>query len=75
MIHISINERLEQEGKTAYWLAKEAEIHHTTLSQIRNNKNGAINLDYLERICLALRCQPGDVLQIVPEKGKRAAKK
>jgi len=73
MILISINERLVQEGKTAYWLAKQTGIHHTTLAQIRNNKNKAINLEYLHRICDALECEPGDILRRVGD--RLAAKK
>jgi putative transcriptional regulator len=76
MILISINEFLEREGKSAYWLAKETGINHTTLAQIRNNKNKAINLEFLDRICGALNCEPGDVLRRVGDQlAKKAAKK
>lgn len=56
MIVIEINEKLKREGKTAYWLAQQTGIHHTTLAQIRNNKNGAVNLEFLDRICEVLNC-------------------
>jgi len=71
LIHISINERLEATGKTAYWLAKETGINHTTLAQIRNNKNKAVNLEFLDRICAALECEPGDIMR----REEKAAKK
>ena len=76
MILISINEKLEREGKTAYWLAKQTGIHHTTLAQIRNNKNKAVNLEYLDRICDALECEPGDILQKTSDQsaGKKSKK-
>ena len=74
-IEIRINELLEARGKTAYWLAKEAGINHTTLSQIRHNQNKAINLDYLDRICEALEFAPGDVLVRADEKKKSTSRK
>ena len=73
MIHIWINERLEAAGKSAYWLAKQTGINHTTLAQIRNNKNKAINLEFLDRICAALKCEPGDIMS--RETGQRPARK
>jgi putative transcriptional regulator len=76
MILISINEILEREGKSAYWLAKETGINHTTLAQIRNNKNKAINLEFLDRICAALECEPGDILRRVNDQvAKKVSKK
>ena len=72
MIYISINEKLEEVGKTAYWLAKETGLHHTTLAQIRNNRNKAVNLEFLDRICEALECEPGDIMS---RETKAAAKK
>ncbi|MBO0857863.1 MAG: helix-turn-helix transcriptional regulator [Chloracidobacterium sp.] len=67
--------RLENEGKTAYWLAKETGIHHTTLAQIRNNQNKALNLEYLDRICGVLKCEPGDLLLRVDGAAKKSSKK
>lgn len=67
MIYIKINEALERMGKTAYWLAMETGINHTTLSQIRHNQNKAINIEYFEKICKALGCEPGELLEIRPD--------
>lgn len=73
MLHIRIDEELEKRGLTAYWLAKTTEINHATLSQIRRNKNKALNLEFFDRICEALNCEPGELLIRVPT--KRTAKK
>lgn len=62
MAHISINERLEATGKSAYRLAKQTGVNHTNLAQIRNNKNKAVNLEFLGRLRVALECEPGDIL-------------
>lgn len=63
-IEIRICEILEKRGRTAYWLAKETGISYTTLW--RFNKGNALGMNFatLEKICLALGCEPGDVLKI-----------
>lgn len=73
MLQIRIDEILEKRGLTAYWLAKATNINHATLSQIRRNKNKAINLEFFDRICEVLNCEPGDLLIRVPT--KKAEKK
>lgn len=75
MIYVAINEKLEEIQKSAYWLAKQTGIKHATLAQIRNNKNKAINLEYLESICLALECHPGDILRMAHDRSAKASRK
>ncbi len=64
MIETRIDELLEERGRTFYWLAKEAGISHTTLWRLKKGKALGINFGTLEGICLALGCQPGDVLRL-----------
>jgi len=64
MIETRIDELLEERGRTFYWLAKETGISHTTLWRLKKGKALGINFGTLEGICLALGCQPGDVLRL-----------
>ena len=73
MIEIRIDELLAERGRTFYWLAKETGISHTTLWRLKKGRAVGINFPTLEQICLALSCQPGDVLKLADE--KNAAKK
>lgn len=75
MIGIRVDELLKERGRTFYWLAKETGISHTTLWRLKKGKALGLNFDTLEKICLALECQPGDVLtlQAVATKSKRSA--
>ena len=41
------------------------------VSILKNNKARAIRFSTLEAICAALDCQPGDILEFVPEEGDR----
>ena len=62
MIEIRVDELLAGQGRSFYWLAKQTGISHTTLWRLKKGKSFGINLDTLEKMCLALACQPGDIL-------------
>ena len=44
-------------------LASEVDISLANLSILKNNKAKAIRFSTLEKICEALDCQPGDILE------------
>jgi putative transcriptional regulator len=75
MIEIRVNELLAEHGRTHYWLAKETGISHTTLWRLKKGKTFGINLGTLEKMCLALSCQPGDVLTLNGHKRSKNHKK
>ena len=62
MIEIRIDELLKNRGRSFYWLANEAGISHTTLWRLKKGKALGINFETLEKMCEALKCQPGDLL-------------
>jgi putative transcriptional regulator len=73
VIEVRLDELLEEHGRSFYWLAKETGISHTTLWRLKKGKALGINFDTLEKVCLGLNCQPGDVLKLAGE--KKAGKK
>lgn len=52
-------------------LANQVDITLANLSILKNNKAKAVRFSTLEAICDALGCQPGDILEFVPDKGKQ----
>ncbi len=50
-------------------LAAKVDITLANLSILKNNKAKAVRFSTLEAICKALDCQPGDILEYVPESG------
>ena len=68
MIVPRLDKVLAKEKRTFYWLAKETGVSHTTLWRLKKGKAVGINFETLEKICRALRCQPGDVLFITNDK-------
>lgn len=75
MIEIRLDKLLEERGQTFYWLAKETGISHSALWKLKHYQLQGIRFDYLESICRALDCQPGDVLAMVDERRKKKPKK
>jgi putative transcriptional regulator len=78
MIVPRLDKVLAKEKRTFYWLAKETGVSHTTLWRLKKGKAVGINFETLEKICHALRCQPGDVLFLTKDKAfprRQASKK
>lgn len=68
MIVPRFDKLLAKEKRTFYWLAKETGVSHTTLWRLKKGKAVGINFETLEKICLALRCKPGDILFLTNNK-------
>ncbi len=51
-------------------LAKEVGISNVNLSNIKTGKISAIRFTTLNGICRALDCQPGDILEYIPDEGE-----
>ena len=52
-------------------LAQKVDITMANLSILTNNKARAVRVATLEAICKALDCQPGDILEYVPNGEER----
>ena len=52
-------------------LAQKVDITMANLSILQNNKARAVRFSTLEAICKALDCQPGDILEYVPNGEER----
>ena len=48
-------------------LAEKIGLTQANLSILKNNKARAVRFSTLDAICKALDCQPGDILEYVPE--------
>lgn len=48
-------------------LSQEVDVTMANLSILKNNKAKAVRFSTLDAICKALDCQPGDILEYVPE--------
>lgn len=63
MILIKLNEILEREEKSLYWLSASSGVSYVSLWKLsKKESQRSINLPILSRICSALNCLPGDIL-------------
>lgn len=66
-IMINLDVVMAQRKMSVTELAKEIDITMANLSILKNNKAKAIRFSTLEAICKTLNCQPGDILQYIPD--------
>ena len=57
---------LKQKGYTTYRIRKENLIGQGTLTALRNG-TGGLDAKTIDRICRVLECQPGDIMEYIPE--------
>jgi putative transcriptional regulator len=66
-IAVKLDELLHERRMTLTELAERIDITLANLSILKTGKARAIRFSTLEAICGALGCQPGDILEFVPE--------
>ena len=66
-IAVKLDELLHERRMTLTELAERIDITLANLSILKTGKARAIRFSTLEAICGALGCQPGDMLEFVPE--------
>jgi len=66
-IHVNLDLMLVRRGVTLSELSEAIGITLANLSILKTNKARAIRFSTLEAICRELDCQPGDLLEYVPE--------
>lgn len=67
MIVINVDVMLAKRKMSVTELAERVGITIANISILKNGKAKAVKLETLNRICCALNCQPGDVLEYVPD--------
>ena len=68
-IAVKLDELLHDRRMTLTELAEKIDITLANLSILKTGKARAIRFSTLEAICLALQCQPGDLLEFAPDAG------
>ena len=66
-IVVNLDVMMARRRKAAGELAEEIGITPANLSILKNNKAKAVRFFTLEALCRALDCQPGDILEFVPD--------
>jgi len=65
-IRLCLDELLQTRQISRYELAKRTGVTYQTIDSYYKNKVSRYDSDVLLKICLALQCEIGDILKIVP---------
>lgn len=66
-IRVNLNLMLIKRGMTLTALAEAVDVTQANLSILKTNKARAIRFSTLEAICRELDCQPGELLEYLPD--------
>ena len=66
MIRIDLDVMLARRKMSVTELSSRVGITMANISILKNGKAKAIRIDTLDKICRALNCQPGDILEFDP---------
>lgn len=66
---IDIIQALKNKGYSTYKIRKEKVFNESQLQQMRENK--ILAQDALNKLCSILNCQPGDILEYIPDEPER----
>ena len=67
MIVVNLDVMMAKRKMSLSQLSEKVDITLANLSILKNNKARAVRFTTLEAICKALDCQPGDLLEYVPD--------
>ncbi|MDM8271797.1 helix-turn-helix domain-containing protein [Thermophilibacter provencensis] len=71
MIVLRLDRVLADRKMRSKELAEKIGLTEVNLSRIKTGKISAVRFSTLDAICRALDCQPGDILEYVPDGGDR----
>ena len=62
---IDVLEALKNKGYSTYKIRNDKILNESTVQKLRSNKY--INMENLDKLCILLDCQPGDLLEFIPD--------
>ncbi len=74
MIVINLDVMMAKRKMSLTELSEKLEITMANVSILKTGKAKAVKLDTLNKICRILDCQPGDILEYVPDSAEEAQK-
>ena len=65
IIYDKLLKKMDEEGLSTYKIRKEKIISESTLQNIREGKR--VTTDTIAALCAALNCQPGHLIEYIPD--------
>ena len=70
MIRVNLDIVMAMRRMSSGTLAERIDLTNANLSILKNNKVKAIRFSTLDALCRELGCQPGDILEYVPDENE-----
>ena len=70
MIRVNLDIVMAMRRMSSGALAERIDLTNANLSILKNNKAKAIRFSTLDALCRELGCQPGDILEYVPDENE-----
>jgi len=61
MIKLRIEQLLQEQDKSKYWLVKKLESNYTVINKMLANETTSISFETIDKLCEIFQCQPGDL--------------
>ena len=61
MIKMNVQNILNEQHKTRYWLVKQMQTTYKTVNKICDNTLTGLQLETIEKLCAILNCTPNDL--------------
>lgn len=63
MVYLKVDELLEKERKSRYWLVKKMEGNYRTINNMLYKETISIRFDTIDKLCKIFHCEPGDLFK------------
>ena len=67
MVELNVQDLLDRQKKSRYWLVKNMESNYETVNRLCDNHSVAIQLETIEKLCRLLDCTPNELFAITDE--------
>jgi putative transcriptional regulator len=72
-IEVRIEKVLKERKRSLYWLSRNTGLSYTTLWRLTKERALGINFATLVKLCEALECRPGDIMDLTNAKEEHDA--
>lgn len=63
MVYLAVDELLEKNNKTKYWLAKNIGTDYKSINKWVDNQSSFIKLETIDKLCEVFNCEPKDIIK------------
>lgn len=67
MVRLRVEEILEEQKHTKYWLYKQMDLSYQNFNKMITNQTSSIKFENLDKLCHILNCPIGNLFEVIDE--------